>query len=75
MELVAERSRATDSQVALCEAFAHALQLFQAGDLDRARIRFDALAHEFDADGPSRFFAALCRQTVSHVDGVVVMND
>ncbi len=74
-ELVAERSRATESQVALCEGFASALMRFQTGDLDEACARFEALANDFDEDGPSRFFAALCRQTVSYVNGVVVVND
>jgi len=75
LELMAERSQATESELALCEAFSQALQIFQSGDLQRAGERFDALAHDFAADGPSRFFAQLCRQTASYVNGVVVVND
>jgi len=74
-ELVAERARATDSQLALCEAFAEALQRFQAGDLDGALLRFEALERQYVGDGPSRFFAVLCGQTANYVNGVVVVND
>ncbi len=74
-ELVAERSRATPSESALCRAFADALLHFQSGNLDEACSRFEALVRDFGEDGPSRFFAALCRQTVSFVNGVVMLDD
>lgn len=75
VELLAQRALATDAQTELCERFSLALQRFQAGDLDAAGAQFEALTRDFGGDGPSSFFAGLCRQTASYVDGVVVVND
>jgi adenylate cyclase len=44
----------------LCERFAAALAVFERGDLMKAGELFHAIAGEFPADGPARYYLALC---------------
>lgn len=60
LELLAERSHASREQRLLCRHFAVALDAYEAGDLDEARLRFSTLRAQFPDDGATRFFLERC---------------
>lgn len=58
---IAGQSHAIDRATRdLCERFAAALAVFERGDLMKAGELFHAIAGEFPADGPARYYLALC---------------
>ncbi|HET7911957.1 MAG TPA: adenylate/guanylate cyclase domain-containing protein [Pseudolabrys sp.] len=61
-EIVAQRLGATDSQIDLCNRFSHALDVLQARQWQEAAALFNAILEEYEDDGPSRLYAARCRQ-------------
>ncbi len=61
VELVAEKHRATEAQVALCARFADAMTSFSEARWVEAVDRFEAVLEEFPQDQPAQFFRDLCR--------------
>ena len=73
------RANATTEQLALCEAFAGAQRLCEAGDWAAASESFDGLLQAFPDDGPSQFLRARCQRAMQSPDagtdpGVVQMD-
>lgn len=62
IEVIAERSRATKSQIELCRRFAEAMYEFEQQQWGDATRLFEAVLVDFPDDGPSRFLLDLCRQ-------------
>jgi adenylate cyclase len=61
-ELLAERARAAQGQLLLCEGFARARAAYEAGCIDEAIARFGTLCARYPQDGPSRFFLHRCTE-------------
>lgn len=59
-EVIAEREKASDSQVQLCARFAEALDTFQQLQWMQAAVYFEAILKDHPTDGPSRFYLARC---------------
>jgi adenylate cyclase len=60
LELVGERARVSREQRVLCRHFAVALEAYEGGRLDEARLHFSALRARFPEDGATRFFLERC---------------
>jgi adenylate cyclase len=79
MEVIAQRDKASEAQIALCARFAEAFDLFQQQQWAQAASSFEALLTEHPADGPSRFYLARCRsyqeQAPRHDDATAIHMD
>ena len=60
-ELICRKERANEKQRTLCTSFSDALRAYRGGSWDDAIAKFAALLREDAEDGPSLFYAQLCR--------------
>jgi adenylate cyclase len=60
-EVVAQRQLVAEAELRCSEAFAGALEAFEAGRWSEAGRRFDVVLSDFPTDGPARFYARQCR--------------
>lgn len=61
-EIVAEASRATEHQRALCERFAEAFETFGRRQWAKATQQFEGILHDFPNDGPTLFHLSRCQE-------------
>jgi adenylate cyclase len=61
-ELVPSEKAAAPEASARLTAFAHALEVYESGEVDEARRAFAKLTAEYPGDGPSRFYLELCER-------------
>jgi adenylate cyclase len=68
-EVLAEKVRATDKQLRLCEAFGAGLAAYQESKWGEAASILREILEEHEGDGPSKFFLARCRRFLSEEAG------
>jgi len=61
VQVLGESENATPAQIRLCEEFAVALGLFEQGRWQDALESFSAILERYPDDGPSGFYASVCR--------------
>ena len=60
-EVVGQRRLVGEAELRCCEAFAAALDAFEAGLWSEAGSRFEGVLSDFPTDGPAHFYARQCR--------------
>jgi adenylate cyclase len=72
VEIIAQRSSASEEQVLLTERFAETLARFHASQWEKAAAGFEQILSSYPQDGPARFYLARCRQ---YLDGAPPPDD
>jgi adenylate cyclase len=62
VEILAQNTTASASQVLLSERFAEALASYHASRWEKAMTSFENILSDYPDDGPTRFYLARCRQ-------------
>jgi len=60
LELVGDHATIGERKSTLCEGFAHAFAMLEAGDRESAQCAFQALRDEYPEDGATRYYARRC---------------
>jgi adenylate cyclase len=60
VEILGRREAVDQTTNELCQRFAEALAVFETGNLAQAGALFQAIASDYPADGPTRYYQHLC---------------
>jgi len=66
-EIVAQRDKASQAQLTLCERFASAMEAYRAGEWQNAAEALEGILADYPQDGPATFFLARCRRYMQEV--------